>query len=457
MKKLLYLPAIFILVSFAFAYVAHASTIRVGLTRSFENQNSISVGNTSIEVGAGFGRTLNSPNGFTVRQVGGQVVIQAGGSTVFTFANTEAAQIRAAGGGVVRLGSESYRGIIEFRRSAAQVTAINVINMEQYLYGVVAMEMSPNFHQEALRAQVVAARTFAAYTRNSSGHRGRGFDVCDTTCCQAYRGTYREHTNITQAVRDTAGIMMFAPGSSTPLFTPYFSSSGGSTDNVENVWVATLPHLRGVWDPYETTPRLWTRTLTWAQLTNAVRGAGGNIGDVTGVAITELNLARPQEVTFFGANGSWSVSGERIMNIFPGGRLLGRVFTIYGASGSSGVSFSDAASTAAGLPVTVTCGIFTVSEVIATNLYVVDEEGNTVPVANPTVYDGTTTRQLYEERDTETISVGVMVTGGEGITIEGRGWGHGVGMSQNGANGMAHAGYTWREILHHYYTGVEIR
>jgi len=469
MSKKLYLSAIFILafvgLSAVFAVTAQANTIRIGLS-SFWDQNYIIVGNTSIEVGRGTDgggfshiRTLESANGFRVTRSGGNVVVQVGGSNVFTFDNAHAAQIRATGGGTVRLGGRNYRGVIEFMRSAAnQVTAVNVLNMEQYLYGVVAMEMSPSFHQEALRAQAVAARTFAMYSGHRARYTSRGFHLCDRTCCQAYSGTYREHASISAAVRDTAGLMIFAPGSNTPLFTPYFSSSGGSTDHSENVWVTSLPHLRAVWDPHETNPRLWSRNFTWAQLTNIARAEGANIGNVTGIAITELNLARPQELTFFGANGTWSVRGGRVTSIFShaGGGILGRTFAIYGTSGSSGVSHTNDAGANTGLPVAVTCGIFSLTNIPVTNLYVLDENGNAVPVANPSVFDGTTTRQLYEER-ADSVSVGVMVTGGEGITIEGRGWGHGVGMSQNGANGMAHAGYTFRQILQHYFTGVEIR
>ena len=449
MKKNIYLCAIavFILVTLGFANTAYAHTIRIGLLRSFENQNSITISSTSIDIGRGreggyfdFNRTLNSTSGFTVRVIDGQVVIQAGGQTLFTFLNeaTGGRQVRASGGGILRMGNSYYRGVIEFRPSGGRVTAINVICLEEYLYGVLPMEMAPHFHTEALRAQAVAARTFAMYTGHHRRYTQRGFELCDRTCCQAYQGAGRETDVHTQAVRDTSGLMMFTEGNTNPLFTPYFSSSGGSTDNSENVWVATLSHLRGVPDIYEQNARIWTRTYTWAQLTNAVQAEApsANIGNVTGISVEKSPLGRVQELTFIGTNGRWTATGERTMRVFRhiDSSLLSRHFYIAGgAIGSTATNLS------------ITDGVNTAQ---VSGFYVIDATGNITYVSNPIVFDGTVTRLPNRASS---------VSGGTGITINGRGWGHGVGMSQNGANGMAQAGHDFRTILKHYYTGVEIR
>jgi len=450
MKKLMYLCAIavFILASAGLASAAYAHTVRVGLVRVFYNQDNISISTTSIDIGRGnadgsfeFNRTLNSSNGFTIRTESGQIVVRAGGQTVFTFLNdvTGGAQIRASGGGILTMGAYTFRGAVEFRPSGARVTAINVICLEEYLYGVLPMEMSPSFHIEALRAQAVAARTFAMYTMNSRSYAARGFDLCDRTCCQAYRGAGREEDIMVQAVRDTRGLMMFTGDSDIPAFTPFFSSSGGATDNSENVWGSALSHLRGVVDIYEQNPRIWSRTYTWAQLTAAVRAQApnANIGTVTGVTIVQEHLGRVQELTFIGTNGQWTATRQQILTVFRhiDRSLYSRNFYLVGGG------------TGAGLTVYVTCGHITRSAPV-TDLYVIDHTGNTRRITTASVFDGVTTRHLNQT---------TTVTGGTGITINGRGWGHGVGMSQSGANSMAQAGHDFRAILQHYYTGVTIR
>jgi len=449
MKKILYMSLCIVIILAVTGLSAGAQTIRVGLVRNFEGRNSISISTNNIDVGRGlpcgsfdFSRSLQSSSGFTVSVESGQVVIRAGGQTVFTFTNDVAGgrQVRASSG-TLALGSYSYRGVVEFRPSGGRVSAINVICVEQYLYGVVAMEMAPSFYAEALRAQAVAARTFAMYSARRGRYVSREFDICDRTCCQAYNGSTREFDANTRAVRDTNGLIIVAPGGNIPLFTPYFSSSGGSTDNSENVWFEALPHLRGVVDGYERVARTWTRTYTWAQLTNAVRAEApnANIGTVTGVIIEQEHLGRVQELTFVGTNGRWTARREQTMGVFRhiDSRLLSRSFYIVGA-GASGTNSV----------VSATDG-FAYVQLPASNLYAVDAAGNVVPVGNAMAYDGVTTRRLTIQATT--------VSGGTGITINGRGWGHGVGMSQNGANGMAQAGYNFRAILHHFYTGIEIR
>jgi len=444
MKRILFTLTVFLLTSVAFFTTAYGTTIRVGLTRSFYNQNSISISNTSIAIGRGmadgtfvYNRTLTSSNGFTFRSEGGQVVVSAGGQSVFTFVRDVegAPQIRPSSGGRMTMGNSSYRGIIEFRASGGSITAINVICIEEYLYSVVPVEMSPSFTTEALRAQAVASRTFAAYRANRRHYRARGFDICDRTCCQSYLGAGRENDITTQAVRDTRGLMIFVYGYEAPAFTPFSSSSGGATDSSENVWGGVLSHLQGVPDPYEQDGRVWTRTFTWAQLSQVPTT---NIGSVTGITLSKSSLGRVQEVTFIGTNGQWSVRSQQILSAFgrAGGSLYSRNFQISGS-----------ADTGSGTALHITDGENTHQAPITT-LQAINRLGSVRPVTATYIFDGVNIRQL--ERVTS-------VSGGTGITINGRGWGHGVGMSQFGANGMAQAGYNFKEILQHYYTGVEIR
>ena len=435
----------FVLVAMLMPIVVFASDptyIRVGLTRSFGNVASIEVQNTRLMVGYGtdFGflpiREVSSAGGFTVQLSGGQVVLISGNAVAYTFTGMGGAQVQAPAGEFILLGTSSYRGTIEFRPGGGNITAINVISLEQYLYGVLPAEMPPSWHIEALKAQAVAARTFAFNRLGGSGHAASGFDICDSTNCQVYDGTAREHENTTRAVRETDGLMLFHGGRT--ILANYFSSSGGATDNSEDVWFEARPYLRSVNEIHEHEPMLWTRSLTWAELTYAAGRAGANIGTVTGISVSSVGVSgRATELTLHGTNGTWSVSREPIRNFFGpiGGNLPSRNFTIYGGLPATP-------------PVVATDGFQSISSQVNA-LVVHDVRGGTGNVHMGYIFDGVSMRRVDF---TPTI-----VSGGAGITINGRGWGHGVGMSQRGAEGMARMGFGFREILMHYYTGVEIR
>jgi len=210
----------------------------------------------------------------------------------------------------------------------------------------------------------------------------------------------------------------------------YFASSGGVTDYSQNVWSQARPYLRAVRSVAEFNPPEWERTFTMAQLTTAANSAGGNIGTATGMSISRTSpLGRVQELTIYGTSGQWRVSGEAIRNFFApaGGALMGRNFYLVGAGGSPAV-------------VSVTDGHNTANGGLA---------DFNLPGQFVYVFDGHSMRRV-ESSPPRPVS-------GSSVTLRGSGWGHGVGMSQRGAQGMALLGYSYREILLHYYTGVEIR
>ncbi|HEY7512301.1 MAG TPA: SpoIID/LytB domain-containing protein [Vicinamibacteria bacterium] len=141
-----------------------------------------------------------------------------------------------------------YRGFLRVRAGdGGTVTVINVLNLEDYVRGVVPNELSPVvFPQiEALKAQAVAARTYTL--RNMGLYAGRGYDICATPACQMYRGQSSEHPLSTQAVEDTAGVVgAYGGGLINALYT---STCGGHTEDVENIFEGNgepAPYLRGV-------------------------------------------------------------------------------------------------------------------------------------------------------------------------------------------------------------------
>jgi len=141
-----------------------------------------------------------------------------------------------------------YHGSLDLRPgTSGGVSAINRIKLDQYVLGVVAGEMPSSWGTEALKAQAVAARTYAVATRK----RGATFDLYPDTRSQVYKGVAGETFATNAAVRATAGRVVTAEGS--PIVAYYFSTSGGETENVENSFLGAAPlsWLRGVDDPYD--------------------------------------------------------------------------------------------------------------------------------------------------------------------------------------------------------------
>jgi len=155
----------------------------------------------------------------------------------------------SSGNGVVQLGgSGAYRGMLEFRPDAfGGVNAINAVSLEHYVAGVVSRESPSSWPAEALKAQAVAARTYAITTSKA----GDGWDQYADTRSQVYGGVAAETASTNAAVAATRGQVVTYEGE--PVVTFFFSTSGGRTENVENtnVGAGPQPHLKSVADPYD--------------------------------------------------------------------------------------------------------------------------------------------------------------------------------------------------------------
>ncbi|HEV7501510.1 MAG TPA: SpoIID/LytB domain-containing protein, partial [Vicinamibacteria bacterium] len=138
-----------------------------------------------------------------------------------------------------------YRGVLEVRPGDTGLTVVNVVNLEDYLKGVVPNELSPDaFPQlEALKAQAVAARTYAL--RNHGGYASKGYDICATPSCQVYRGKSTERPLSTQAVDETHGLIATYQG--VLINALYTSTCGGHTETGSNIFEGEdVPYLVGV-------------------------------------------------------------------------------------------------------------------------------------------------------------------------------------------------------------------
>lgn len=169
------------------------------------------------------------------------------GSRWGTYANTiwtGSAQFEASSLGLVVPGGKvlSYRGALRSAVPSAGAKnrkIVNILKLDTYLRGVVGSEMPSGWQPEALKAQAVAARTYAVRSLAPS----RYYDVCDTTACQVYRGVAGEAASVTTAVQSTAGLILTYRGA--PALTQYSSSSGGA------VAAGSQPYLRGRLDPWD--------------------------------------------------------------------------------------------------------------------------------------------------------------------------------------------------------------
>jgi stage II sporulation protein D len=190
-------------------------------------------------------QTLNATTTYSVQALSGGSLglVDPSGTRVGTLS----APLTVSGPGPLAVaGLGRYRGTLEFRPDAGGVETVNPLGLDDYVRGVVAAEMPASWSPQALDAQAVAARTFAI-----SSHVGRAaFDLYSDTRSQAYRGVAAETRATNAAVAATNGQIVTYGGR--PAITYFFSSSGGHTENVENVFGGSPePWLRGVPDPYD--------------------------------------------------------------------------------------------------------------------------------------------------------------------------------------------------------------
>ncbi|MDD4089679.1 MAG: stage II sporulation protein D [Tissierellia bacterium] len=267
---------------------------------------------------------------------------------------------------------------------------VMVIDFEEYLKGVVASEMPAEFNTEALKAQVVSARTYLLYRlkKYPDGQPEHSeAPVCTGIHCQAwssnneliqshYDGWYEKYwSKIEGVVEATRGQVLTYDGK---IIEPlYHSTSGGRTENSEDVFSAAVPYLRSVESPYEgESPKLNSSVkITTSEFIDKIESVYGEMN------MTESNL------------------NEKI--------VLGEV-----------------------------------------------SEGGKIKtlIIDNTEISGRDMRALFNLNSTNFS----FIQSGNEIEILTTGYGHGVGMSQWGAEGMANKGYNYKEILKHYYTGVEI-
>jgi len=240
----------------------------------------------------GKGVALNAPSGSSLGSCGSVLTVSGGDS-------------------VKVVGEGAYRGSLQVRPSSVPgtVNAINAVDVEDYLRGVVPLESPSSWDIQALRAQAVVARSYALASKVG----GKGFDLYDTTASQVYGGVGAEQPRTDRAVADTSGRVVTHKGRTIAAY--FFSTSGGHTEDNENVWGGEpRPYLRGVPDPFDSISPLhrWTVTLSQARLT-------AGLGDLVRgklVAIRVLSRGASPRILrakVVGTGGTSVATGQQLM------------------------------------------------------------------------------------------------------------------------------------------------
>lgn len=205
-----------------------------------------------------------------------------------------------------------YRGAIQIASGGGGLSAINAVGLEDYVAGVISAEVPASWPAEALRAQAIAARTYAI-TTNAGGAAGLFTQYADTRS-QMYRGVAAETPSTSAAVRATSGRVVTYAGE--PVTTFFFSTSGGRTENVENSFVGAVPRpwLKSVKDPYDSVSphhRWRTTRLSMARATSAL---GGLVkGRLRSIRVTKRGVSpRIVRAEIVGSGGRTTATGPQL-------------------------------------------------------------------------------------------------------------------------------------------------
>lgn len=244
----------------------------------------------------------------------GQVSVRVVDQTTNRRVATLRAPVRATGGSRTQLrgaaenglSNGEYRGAMELHRGQGGLHAVNDVHSRHYLYGVVPAEVPTSWPIEAVKAQAVAARSYAF----TSLRPGQPFDVFADTRSQVYRGFTGEDARGQQAVRETREEVVTHQGQIAQTF--FFSTSGGRTSANENGFGGgtPLPYLRPVDDPHDDISPVHTWNVRFS---DAEAGRRLGVGTLESVRITQRDSDdRARRLAVRGSDGSKTLSGAEV-------------------------------------------------------------------------------------------------------------------------------------------------
>jgi stage II sporulation protein D len=213
-------------------------------------------------------------------------------------------------GAIIQVNGRGYRGMMEIRKKKnGLLLVVNELDIEEYLKGVVAAEIPPDWKFEALKAQAVAARTYALYRKHSAGNRP--YHILSTVDSQVYSGNRGEQPQAVRAVRETRGVVITYHGQIIPAF--YHSSCGGHTENADELWGIDEPYLKGVDCECQEISKygLWEKRVPLSEVLSALRKMGYRLHDILDVGIGDITPAgRVKDVIIMHRGGKLMVPAE---------------------------------------------------------------------------------------------------------------------------------------------------
>lgn len=371
----------------------------------------------------------------------------------------------------------AYDGAMRFNRYKDAMTVVSVLPIEDYVAGVLPYEISSSWNMETQKAFAVCVRS---YTLSNLGKHGRtyGFDLCNTTDCQVYRGVSRITSAVREAVEATRSMVLTYNGR--PIGAYYSSSTGGCTAGAYDVWGgSSFPYLSASptpWEKYdEHAGGSWTVEVSPAELYQALKKKGyaltGNVADVKINSLAE-GSTYVNSVTITDVNGK-SITIDKCdkIRIAMSAYLKSANFVV-GKAGQS-VTVTDYVTdtdleketTLSGLKVRTVYGDKIVSSDNGVNttsgkkalkgMTVITSDG-TVPISS--VQGSVKCLPDLSEIKVKAVTRTVKLNGLSGnFVFVGRGYGHGVGMSQYGAKDLGDMGYSYDVILSSYFPKTEIK
>jgi stage II sporulation protein D len=254
------------------------------------------------------GKALDADRGYQAHRAGSSVRLRSSaGRPIVNCGHT----LRAAGKGQVTIAGKPFRGALEVvptESDAGSLNEINALPVDQYVKGVIPNESPPSWPQAALRAQAVAARSFAL----TGAVGGNGFDLYNDTRSQVYEGLTSETAATNEAAEATRGQVLMYGGK---IAETYFSAcSGGQTESVQNVFYGpAIPYLVGVPDPYDGACPLHNWKLEFSGPEISSRLSAYLQGRLKQVAITKRGVSpRIVEAKLIGTGGATKVRGDQL-------------------------------------------------------------------------------------------------------------------------------------------------
>ena len=393
----------------------------------------------------GLGRSDQGMRSMEVSLLAGRLTIsgQLSDGSSRSIAARSAIEVQSDDPRGIWLGSRRYRGRLQFLVRRGQVQVINHIGIETYLTSVVGSEMPHRWPLPALQAQAVAARTYALRQCGKAGD----FDVKASVSSQVYLGVESETPSTIEAVESTRSLVLVHAGRL--INAVFHSSSGGATEPSGEVWRNQLPYLVSVADHDQHSPvHRWNKRFDDDALRDLFRETGG-VKRLQVLKTSSTGRVRTARVQ--GPRGSLVLTGRELRQRLGLKSTMVQFELINGSTESATASAIATAQTAPQAATQAAPPLIGLWQDSASGPDTSSSSSGRLasllpppplPPINPSAFNQPRPR----------LRVGEVV-----LEARGQGFGHGVGMSQWGAHGLALQGADFRQILLHYYRGAEIR